>query len=316
MPKIRANGIELHYESFGQGEPLLLIMGIGAQMIQWDEDFCLALSMQGFHVIRFDNRDVGESQILNELGTPNINKALARKALGLKIDAPYTLDDMADDSAGLLAALGIECAHVVGMSLGGMVAQCLALRHPARVRSLCVIMSAPGDTWAGLPTPRAFAALTYRGAGSGEQGAINYQLNLFRTVSFPPHQTSEPRLRELAAQHYKRGAHPRGFLRQFVAILASEGRLKKLHRIEAPTLVIHGAKDPLILPLAGRLVAARIPGARLSIVEDMGHDLGPTLWPFVIDAIISNSKRRLTGREKAMGFVKALTQRAEVVGAR
>jgi len=313
MPNIRANGIDLHYESFGIGEPLLLIMGIGAQMIQWDEDFCLALSMHGFRVIRFDNRDVGESQILNELGTPDLNKALLRKALGLKIDAPYTLDDMADDAAGLLSALGVDAAHVVGMSLGGMVAQCMALRHPARLRSLCIIMSAPGDTWAGLPMPRAFAALTHRPKKTGEQGAVEYQLNLFRAVSFAPHQTPERRLREPAGQHFKRGAHPRGFARQFAAILASEGRLMKLHQIRVPTLVIHGARDPLILPLAGRLVAARIPGARLSIVADMGHDLGPTLWPFVIDAIISNGKRTLTGRETAMGFVKALSQRAVVV---
>lgn len=313
MPRIRANGIDLHYESFGEGEPLILIMGIGAQMIQWDDGFCRALASRGFQVVRFDNRDVGESQILNQLGTPDINKALVRKALGLKVQAPYTLDDMADDTAGLIDALGFGSAHVIGMSLGGMVAQCLALRHPTRVRSLCVIMSAPGDTWAGLPMPRALAALTRRPRQTGLAGAVEYQLNLFRTVSFAPHSTPEPRLRELAALHFQRGAHPRGFLRQFVAILASEGRLKKLHRVSAPTLVIHGNKDPLILPLAGRLVAARIPGARLQIIERMGHDLGPTLWPHVIDAICDNARRKLTGHEKALGMARALTQRTVAV---
>lgn len=310
MPNIRANGIELHYESFGQGEPILLIMGIGAQMIQWDEDFCLALSMQGFRVIRFDNRDVGQSQILNQLGTPDLNRVLLQKALGRRVDAPYTLDDMADDAAGLLDALEIDRAHVVGMSLGGMVAQCMALRHPRRLRSLCVLMSSPGDLLATLPLPKAFLALIHRPEGKGEQAAVSYQLNLFKTVSFAPHQTPEPRLRELAALHFKRGAHPRGFMRQFAAILASEGRLKKLSRIRVPTLVIHGSRDPLILPLAGRLIAARIPGARLEILAGVGHDLGPTLWPFVIDAIIRNGQRKLTGKEQAMGFVKALSQPA------
>jgi pimeloyl-ACP methyl ester carboxylesterase len=153
MPNLRANGINLHYESFGEGEPLLLIMGIGAQMIQWDEDFCRALSTEGFRVIRFDNRDVGQSEILDHLGTPDINKLMLQRALGRPIRAPYTLDDMADDTAGLLDALGIDSAHVVGMSLGGMVAQCLALKHPRRVRSLCIIMSAPGELVPGTRHP-------------------------------------------------------------------------------------------------------------------------------------------------------------------
>jgi pimeloyl-ACP methyl ester carboxylesterase len=313
MPKIQSNGITLHYESFGEGEPLILIMGIGGQMIQWDEDFCRALSTQGFRVIRFDNRDVGESQVLDHLGTPNINVEMLRRALGRRVAAPYTLDDMADDTAGLLDALGLSSAHVVGMSLGGMVAQCLALRHPSRVRSLCVIMSAPGDFWA-LPSPRAFGALTFRSDSRGEQGAIDYQLNLFRTVSASPHATPETRLRELAALHYRRGVHPRGFARQFAAILASQGRLSRLHRVRTPTLVIHGERDPLILHWAGRLVAARIPGARLEVIENMGHDLGPTLWPHVIDAICDNAQRKLTGTARAMGILRALRQRPIEVG--
>jgi pimeloyl-ACP methyl ester carboxylesterase len=314
MPKVQSNGITLHYESFGEGEPLVLIMGIGGQMIQWDEDFCRGLSTQGFRVIRFDNRDVGESEVLDRLGTPNINRALARRILRRRIDAPYTLDDMADDTAGLFDALGISSAHVVGMSLGGMVAQCLALRHPSRVRSLCIMMSAPGDFWAGFPLPKALSALTHRSESGGEQGAIDYQLNLFRVVSASPHRTPEARLRELAALHYRRGTHPRGFARQFTAILASEGRLRKLDRVRAPTLVIHGERDPLILHWAGRLVAARIPGARLEVIENMGHDLGPTLWPHVIDAITDNAQRRVESGARAMGIMRALRQRPIEVG--
>ena len=214
MPKARANGIELHYESFGDGEPLILIMGIGAQMIQWDEDFCRLLAGRGFRVIRFDNRDVGESQILNQLGTPDPRLVLLRGSLGLPVHPPYTLDDMADDTAGLLDALQIRAAHVVGMSLGGMIAQCLALRHPARVQSLGILMSAPGDVLASLPALGALRALTAGGTGNGEQGAIQYQLQLFRVISADPHRTPEARLREIAALHYRRGAHPRGFARQ------------------------------------------------------------------------------------------------------
>jgi pimeloyl-ACP methyl ester carboxylesterase len=316
MPKVQSNGITLHYESFGEGEPLVLIMGIGGQMIQWDEDFCRALSTQGFRVIRFDNRDVGESEVLDRLGTPNFNLAIVRRVLRQRIDAPYTLDDMADDTVGLLDALGISSAHLVGMSLGGMIAQCVALRHPQRVRSLCSIMSAPGDFWAGLPLPKALSALTHRSEARGEQSAIDYQLNLFRVVSASPHRTPEARLRELAALHYQRGVHPRGFARQFTAILASKGRLRRLDRVRAPTLVIHGERDPLILHWAGRLVAARIPGARLEVIENMGHDLGPTLWPHVIDAITDNAQRKIPSNARAMGILRALRQRPIEVSVR
>lgn len=309
MPKLTANGIQLHYESFGEGEPLVLIMGIGGQMIQWDEDFCRALSSEGYRVIRFDNRDVGESDVLNHLGTPNINEVMARRLFGRPVPAPYTLDDMADDTKGLLDALGIDKAHIVGMSLGGMVAQCMALRHPERVRSLCIIMSAPGELWAGLPTPKAFSALTYRSNARGEQAAIDYQLNLFRTVSASPHRTPEHRLRELASQHFRRGSHPRGFARQFSAIVASPGRLKRLSQVRIPTLVIHGQEDPLILPWAGRLIAARIPGARLSVIANMGHDLGPTLWEYVIEAIHDNARRSLPRDARPMGVLRALLKR-------
>jgi pimeloyl-ACP methyl ester carboxylesterase len=308
MPKARANGIDLHYESFGEGEPLVLIMGIGAQMIQWDEQFCRVLAARGFRVIRFDNRDVGESQILDQLGTPNLREVLLRRALGRAVNPPYTLEDMADDTAGLLDALQIRVAHVVGMSLGGMVAQCLALRHPERVQSLGLLMTAPGNVLAALPTLPALRALTGSG-GRGEEGAIRYQLELFRVIGASPHRTPEARLRELAALHYQRGVQPRGFARQFAASMGSPPRLHLLHRVRAPTHVIHGAKDPLIPALAGRLIAARIPGALLSVVADMGHDMGPTTWPYVVDALTSNARRTLPDDARPMGFARALAKR-------
>jgi len=307
VSRVRANGIELHYESFGAGEPLLLIVGIGAQMIQWDDDFCLALAAQGFRVIRFDNRDVGESQILHHLGIPNFRRMVARRALGLQATPPYTLDDMADDTAGLLDALGIDRAHIVGMSLGGMIGQCVALRHPARVASLCLLMSTPGELWACLPAPRMLRALGVR-ATAGEAGAVQYQLDMFRLISSAPHHTPEARLRQIATLHYRRGLQPDGFARQLAAVLGSPGRLRKLRGVRAPTLVIHGARDPVIPPLAGRLIAGRIPGARLAVIRDMGHDLGPSLWPHVIDAILDNTRRTLPNDAKPMGLLRALCQ--------
>lgn len=313
MPKARANGIELHYESFGDGEPMLLIMGIGAQMIQWEDDFCRVLAARGFRVIRFDNRDVGESEILNRLGTPDLRTVLLRRALGRPVRPPYTLDDMADDTAGLMDALGIPAAHVVGMSLGGMVAQCLALRHPERVQSLGLLMTAPGNLLAGLPTLGALRALT-RSGGRGEEGAIRYQLQLFGAIGVSPHRTPEARLREIAALHYRRGAHPRGFARQFAAVVGSPPRLRKLHHVRAPTHVLHGAEDPLIPALAGRLIAARIPGALLSVIANMGHDMGPSSWPYVVDALAANARRTLPDDARPMGFARALAKRPVSIG--
>jgi pimeloyl-ACP methyl ester carboxylesterase len=310
MPKLRANGIELTYESFGEGEPLILIMGIGGQMIQWDEPFCRELASRGFRVIRFDNRDVGESDRVDHLGKPNALRILTQRVLGQKVEAPYTLNDMADDTAGLLDALQIGSAHVVGMSLGGMVAQCLALEHPGRVRSLCVIMSTPGELVLSAPAPKAYKALSYRPKKEGAEAAEEYQLQLFANVGAHPHRTPEQRIRELAREHYQRGVSGRGFARQFAAILASPGRLHRLHALRIPTVVIHGDADPLVRPIAGRLLASQIPGAELHVVASMGHDLSPSTWPFVVGRITDNARRTLTGREKPMGVARALSQRA------
>lgn len=310
MPKLRANGIDLTYESFGEGEPLVLIMGIGGQMIMWPEPFCEELARQGYRVIRFDNRDVGESQKVDHLGRANPARILKARVLRQKSEAPYTLSDMATDTAGLIEALGYESAHVVGMSLGGMVAQCLALEHPARVRSLCVLMSTPGELVLSAPTPSAFRALTYRPRKQGPDAAVEYQLQFFGTVAADPHRTPERLVRELAARHHGRGYHPPGFVRQFGAILGSPGRLHRLHALRVPTLVVHGDSDPLVRPIAGRLLASQIPGAELQIVEGMGHDLAPSTWPFIVSRIDANARRRLSGHERPMGVLKALVQPA------
>ncbi len=310
MPKARANGIDLFYESFGEGEPLILIMGIGAQMVLWDEDFCRALAAQGFRVIRFDNRDVGHSSQLDELQSPKPRDALLRRLLGRPIQAPYTLDDMADDAAGLLDVLAIPSAHVVGMSLGGMIAQCMVLRHPQRVRSLALLMSNSGELWSNAPRPSAFRALVSKVNGSREQ-SIERQIRLFRVLGYSPHRTPEARIAELAGLHHDRGVYPRGFARQFAAMLASPGRLSSLRKVRTPCVVIHGANDPLVHPSGGRLLAAAIPGARLLLIENMGHDLAPSVWPAVIAALRSNADRDLPTKISRLSQWAALFQRAQ-----
>jgi pimeloyl-ACP methyl ester carboxylesterase len=310
MSTLRANGIELKYESFGEGEPLLLIMGIGGQMIMWPEPFCEELARCGYRVIRFDNRDVGESQKVDHLGHADAGRILTARLLGQRSVAPYTLSDMAADTAGLIEALGYQSAHVVGMSLGGMVSQCLALEHPARVRSLCVIMSTPGELLLSAPTPSAYKALTYRPRKKGVEASVEYQRQFFERVGGAAHRTPDALLSELAARHHARGYHPPGFMRQFGAILGSPGRLHRLHSLRVPTLVVHGDSDPLVRPVAGRLLASQIPGAELQIIEGMGHDLSPSTWPFIISRIAANARRGLSGHERPMGVLKALTQPA------
>lgn len=311
MPKVQANGIELAYETFGYGEPLLLIMGIGGQMVLWDEAFCRDLAARGFHVIRFDNRDTGKSSQLDHLPTHHPRDLLRQRIRG-KVDAAYTLDDMAADALGLLDALGLPWAHVVGMSLGGMVAQVLTLRHPERVRSLTLIMTNTGELWLNLPAPRAYSAL-FRRAPRSREDQIARQVALFRTIAASPHRTPPARVAEIAGQHYDRGIHPRGFARQYAALLASSGRLGLLGRIQAPTLVIHGADDPLVRPLGGRLLACGIPRAKLSLIAGMGHDLAPSVWPRVIDEITVNSKRLPARKRKLLSSLRALLQRPSVV---
>ncbi|MEB2344964.1 MAG: alpha/beta fold hydrolase [Deltaproteobacteria bacterium] len=290
MPRARANGIELEYESFGRAgdPPLLLVMGLGAQMILWHDEFCGALAERGFHVTRFDNRDVGRSTWLDAAGMPDVLGALAAAGAGQPIDAPYRLSDMAGDAVALLDTLGAGSAHVVGASMGGMIAQTLAIEHPARVRTLTSIMSTTGHP--GLPPARPEAMALLMTPMPAERAAqIERSVEASRVIGSPAYPSDPAELRALAERAYDRGVNPPGFARQLVAILASGSRRAALAGVRAPTLVIHGDADPLVPVEAGRDTAAAVPGARLLELAGMGHDLPRALWPAVVDAIVEHA---------------------------
>ena len=292
MPRAQANGIELEYEAFGdQAKPaLLLIMGLGVQMLGWDERFCNMLADRGFHVIRFDNRDIGLSTHMSDAPVPNPLQLLAQDFSS----ASYTLDDMADDTAGLLDALGITAAHVVGASMGGMIGQTLAAKHPDRVLSLTSIMSTTGAPEVGQPKPEILSVLITP-APADRDGYVNQIVNTFRAIGSPRYPVDEEWLRSLIEASYDRSHDPNGFMRQLAAILASGDRTEAIRQIKAPTLVIHGEDDPLIVVSGGEATAAAIPGAKLVKLPGMGHDLPPELWPQFIDEIVENTERAAVG---------------------
>lgn len=307
MQKAPVNGIELAYETFGEGEPLILIMGIGMQMVMWDEQFCRELAARGFKVIRFDNRDVGQSTKLDHLGYQKPKDLLLQRLLGRPVHPEYTLEDMARDTAALIEYLGYSSAHVVGLSLGGMVAQCLALDHPEKVRSLTLIMTNPGEIWANIPKLRAVATLLGKPAKTREE-ALELAVASFKAIGGTMHNTSREDVIRLTSQQFDRGVHPRGFARQFAAVMAAPGRLRRLRRLRVPTLVVHGSEDPLVPPLGGRLLAAAIPGAKLALIRGMGHDMGPSVWRYVIQRIAENRDRdvRPQGLRPALGALLRL----------
>jgi pimeloyl-ACP methyl ester carboxylesterase len=283
-----ANGIEIAYQEIGdpEGEPLLLVMGLATQMIAWDEGFCAMLAGRGFRVVRFDNRDIGRSTKLDAAGLPRRTDML----LGRRRTAPYLLRDMADDTAGLMDRLGIDSAHLVGASMGGMIAQTLAIRRPERVRSLVSMMSGTGNRWLGLPARKALGALFAR-PGAGREAAIEHSVGIFRTIGSPAYPMDEDRLRELAAASYDRSHSRAGVARQLHAITASGDRTSALGKLRLPATVIHGASDPLIRPVAGRATARAIPGSHLRLIEGMGHDLPEELWPTFVEEIAAVAAR-------------------------
>lgn len=293
MPRVATNGIEIAYEEFGdpRATPLLLIMGLGAQMILWHEDFCGALAGRGYRVIRFDNRDVGESTWLDQLGVPDVMRIMGAVAMRQPIDdAPYLLRDMAADAAGLLDALDIRRAHVVGASMGGMIAQSLAIAHPERVRSLTSIMSSTGNPELPPPRPEAMGVLLTP-PPTDREGAIERGVTVFRTIGSPGFPFEEDEVRRLAARAYDRGINPAGVARQLVAILASGSRVAALGGLRLPALVIHGVDDPLVPFPAGEDTARAIPGATLLAIDGMGHDMPRPVWPRMIDAIATLAAR-------------------------
>jgi pimeloyl-ACP methyl ester carboxylesterase len=286
--QVRANGIRLEVEQHGApgGEPLVLIMGLGMQLVAWHEDFVQRLVDRGFRVIRFDNRDIGLSHDFDHLGVPNLALEAVRHAVGMPVRAPYTLADMADDTAGLLDALDIRSAHVCGASMGGMVAQQLAVRHAARVRSLTLLMTSSGARRLPGPSLRVRSAMLSRPADPASfDSIVSHYVELYKLIGSPGYPSTDAWLRQRMTMSVRRSHRPRGVARQLAAIAADGDRSPLLAQIHAPTQVLHGLADPLVPVAAGRDLAARIAGARLDLVEGMGHDLPPPLWPRFVGAI-------------------------------
>ncbi len=273
------------YESFGDpaDPPLVLVMGLATQMLGWDDPFCVRLAEQGFHVIRFDNRDIGLSTHLAEAGVPDVAALLSGDR---SVPPPYTLLDMARDTAGLLDALDLRSAHVVGASMGGMVAQQFAIGHPGRVRSLTSIMSTPSRE-VGAARPEAMAALFLPPPTDADQAAAR-SLAVYRVIGSPGYPLDEARLAETARRAFARGHDPAGVARQFAAIVVSPDRTKGLRELGVPTLVIHGEDDPLVQVDGAWATADAVPGARLVVIPGMGHNLPEPLWPQLIDEIVAH----------------------------
>lgn len=288
MSRAHANGLELEYETFGDpaDPPLLLVMGLGAQLTTWPVGFCELLAAQGFHVIRFDNRDIGLSTHLDHLGLPNVPAIMA----GDRSSVPYLLADLAADTAGLLDALGIAKAHVVGASMGGMIVQQLAVDHPDRLLSLCSIMSTTGDRTVGTSSPEALAVLM-RSPGATREEVIAGGIAAQRVIGSPGYPATDEYLAERTAESFDRSFHPAGVGRQMAAVMASPDRTAGLRSVTVPSLVVHGADDPLINVTGGEATAAAIPGAELLVLPGMGHDLPAELWSTIAEAITRNAKQ-------------------------
>ena len=282
-------GITLCYETFGDegAPPLLLIMGLATQMIGWDERFCTQLADRGFRVIRFDNRDIGRSTHLDGARVPTPGQIMRRD----KRVATYTLADMANDAAGLLKAIGAAPAHVVGASMGGMIAQTLAARRPETVRSLVSIMSNTGALTSGQPALRTYPWLLRRPPRE-RAAAVEHVVLMFSKIGSPGFPFDEENVRRVAELSIDRGpGDAAGTGRQIAAIMASGNRTPDLRRIIAPTLVIHGTRDRLVPPSGGRATARAIAGSRLLLIDGMGHDLPRDAWPRIIDGIAENAAR-------------------------
>ena len=275
MPKTTANGIEIHYEE--QGDPaapaMLLIMGFGAQLTLWPDELVEALAAQGFRVIRYDNRDVGLSQKFDGVKAPGLVKMTLLSKIGFTPKVPYTLADMADDGVGLLDALGIERAHIVGASMGGMIAQHVAARHPDRCLSLTTVFSTTGNPKLPPARPEAMKALITRPDSTEEGVLVEHGMMLARTIGSPGYPAPEDRLRERTLASGRRSFYPEGPTRHLSAIVADGDRRAMLRDIAVPTLVLHGEDDPLVPCEGGRDTAASIPGARLKTIPGWGHDL-------------------------------------------
>lgn len=294
MPQIDANGIKLEYEVSGEpgAPPILLLMGLGAQLTRWPEPFHRALVDAGFYVIRYDHRDIGLSTRFDHAGPPPLASAALRATLGLAVQAPYELADMAADALGLLDALGLGSAHVVGVSMGGMIGQILAARHGGRARTLVSIMSTSGDRRLPQPDWRLRLALLRRPNARGDRArAIESIIAVLKRIASPGYPLDGQLLYEQVARDVDRSYHPSGVGRQLLAILASGSRTEILGQITAPTLILHGAEDPLIPVAAAHDLQRRIRGSRMEIFAGMGHDLPRALIPAITAQIVDHLRR-------------------------
>ncbi|OLS22142.1 MAG: 3-oxoadipate enol-lactonase 2 [Candidatus Thorarchaeota archaeon AB_25] len=282
----KAGDVELTYDTFGNpsSPPMLLIMGLGAQMIRWDDAFCQAIAAQGRWVIRFDNRDVGLSTKFDEAGVPD-SMALLQ---GQKVEVPYSLKDMADDAVGLLDSLGIKAADIVGVSMGGMIAQTMAIHYPNRVRTLTSIMSSTGNPDLPQSTPEAMEVLIAPPV-SNRNDYVTSQLKAAKVLHGPTYPLNEEYVRNYAERSYDRCYNPTGFARQLGAILGSGSRNEALRNVKIPTLVIHGDTDPLVPVAGGKDTAKSIPNAKLVIIEGMGHSFPTEMVPKILQELLQHT---------------------------
>lgn len=292
MPNVAANGIRIEYETHGDpsGRPLLMIMGLGSQLVGWEESFCDQLADAGHWVVRFDNRDVGLSTLFESFGPVNALEVMAKLRDGEPVELPYTLDDMADDTAALMDALKLERAHVLGASMGGMIAQTVAVRHPQRVRSLISVYSSTGNPEVPPASPEAMETLL-EPAVDEREAHIEAGLRSWKVICSPGFPFDAERIRDRVTRSFDRCHHPEGSSRQLAAILSAGNRKEALRSVTAPTLVIHGDGDCLVQVEGGRDTADAIPGAELLIFEGMGHDLPRELWPRLVSAISAHTEK-------------------------
>jgi pimeloyl-ACP methyl ester carboxylesterase len=293
MPNIRANNIDIYYEENGpaDGPVILLVMGLGAQMIAWPDEFIRGLVSKGYRVIHYDNRDVGMSQWMEGAKTPHLVWTMFKARIGLPVRVPYTLGDMAADGIGLLDALGIDKAHVVGASMGGMIVQLMAANHPERTLSMTSIMASSGK--AGLPGARPDIQRQFmvkRPPDASREEAVAFGAELVSAFSFPDPARAENAHAEMAAKAFDRGYYPVGTRRQLLAIIADGSRVDRLKTIKVPTLVVHGGADPLVPKEGSEDIARHIPGARLEIIDEMAHDLPPSQVGRILDLIAGHAK--------------------------
>jgi pimeloyl-ACP methyl ester carboxylesterase len=293
MPSVTVDRLKIEYAESGDhaAPAILLIMGLGMQLTAWPEDLCDGLADRGFRVVRFDNRDVGKSTKIRRPGGLALAAAFARALAGFRVMPPYSLRDMAADALGLMDALGLDQAHIVGVSMGGMIGQIIAAEHAARTLSLTSIMSSSGNPNLPRGDPRVLQALMRPRRWRDREHAIAEAMAFYRLIGSPDFPTGEDELRVKVTRSIDRCYYPAGFAHHILAIMASGSRVDLLRRIRAPALVVHGTDDPLIPVAAGKDTAAHIPGAELKIIRGMGHDLPSGLVPILVEAIAAHCRR-------------------------